>query len=62
VNWLIGDWGLKRKGTLDIGEHETPKPEIKIRERVRSCAEGHVGDEGPVDQGFHRDSIGSPKS
>jgi hypothetical protein len=61
VKLLIGDRGFKRTGTLDIGDHETPKPEIKIRERSRSCAEGRAGEERTCGSGFHRDSIGNQR-
>jgi hypothetical protein len=43
VKLLIGDRGFKRTGTLDVGDHETPKPKIKIRERSRLSAEKPCG-------------------
>jgi hypothetical protein len=42
---IIRDREFESAGTLDVGERETPKPKIKIRERVWSCAEGRVGEE-----------------
>jgi hypothetical protein len=62
VKLLIGDRGFKRKRTLDVGGHKTPKPKNKIRERAWSCAKGRAGDERTYGSGFHRDSIGSPRS
>jgi hypothetical protein len=59
VKFLIGDRGFKRTGILDVEDHETPKPEIKIRERVWSCAEGRVGEKDlwiRFSQRFHWES------
>jgi hypothetical protein len=62
VKLLIRDRGFKKTVTLDVGDHETPKPKSKIRERAQSCAEGHADEERTCGLGFHRDSIGIPRS
>jgi hypothetical protein len=62
VKFLIGDWGFKRIGTLDIRKEETPKTQIESGKSHRHVGGRDRVKKGPVDWVFHRDSLGSPKS